>query len=399
MSIWRFCLRIILVLVIWGTLFSDGYSQGNSELHETITAAPNDSSEFPPPPTGYDSYRSNISHGRTTTATYYSTTVGVDRQTLVYTPPDYSEDKKYNVLYLLHGIGGDEREWYNNGAPHVILDNLYADQQLEPLIVVLPNGRAMVNDDPVGDIFAPDKMRAFETFEFDLLNDLIPFIDSNYSVLTGRENRALAGLSMGGGQSLNFGLAHLDTFAWVGAFSAAPNTKAPATLVPNPAATADSISKLWISCGTADGLLYISQQTHDYLEQHNVPHIYNLVEGAAHEWKVWKYGLYHFSQLIFKQAATAIRKEELVTTYAMAQNYPNPFNPVTNISYQLAKGGYVTLKIYNLLGDEIAALVNEYKPQGRYDMKFDASNLASGVYVYGLRVNGFSSFRKLMVLR
>jgi hypothetical protein len=194
-------------------------------------------------------------------------------------------------------------------------------------------------------------------------------------------------------------LAHLDTFAWVGAFSAAPNTKAPAALVPNPAATANSILQLWISCGTNDGLLFISQRTHDYLEQHNVPHIYNLVDGAAHEWKVWKYGLYHFSQLIFKQATTAVKREELVTTYDLAQNYPNPFNPVTNISYQLAKGDHVTLKIYNLLGHEIATLVNEYKPPGRYDIKFDASNLASGVYVYGLRVNGFSSFRKLMVLK
>jgi enterochelin esterase-like enzyme len=340
------------------------------------------------------------------TVTYHSTTVGVDRQTLVYTPPGYSEEKKYNVLYLLHGIGGDEREWYYNGSPHYILDNLYADQKLEPMIVVLPNGRAMVNDDPVGDIFDPEKVRAFETFEFDLLNDLIPFIDSTYPVLTGRDNRALAGLSMGGGQALNFGLGHLDAFAWVGAFSAAPNTKAPTALVPNPAATADSISRLWISCGTNDGLLFISQQTHDYLQQYNVPHIYSLVEGAAHEWKVWKYGLHHFSQLIFKRAVTSVEKTELVTTYDLAQNYPNPFNPVTNISYRLAKGGYVTLRIYDLLGQEIATLVNEYKPEGKYDTKFDASNpegsgqgLASGVYVYELRVNGSSSFRKLVVLK
>lgn len=386
MSIWRFSFRIILILIFWGTLFSNGYSQKGNE--------------FPPPPAGYDSYRSNIAHGRITTATYHSTTVGVDRQTLVYTPPGYSEDKKYNVLYLLHGIGGDEREWYNNGSPHIILDNLYADQKLEPMIVVLPNGRAMVNDDPVGDIFAPDKVKAFETFEFDLLNDLIPFIDSNYPVLTGRENRAVAGLSMGGGQALNFGLAHLDTFAWVGAFSAAPNTKAPTELVPNPSATANSILKLWISCGTNDGLLFISQRTHDYLEQHNMPHIYNLVDGAAHEWKVWKYGLYHFSQLIFKQTATAVEKREIVTAYDLAQNYPNPFNPVTNISYQLAKGGYVTLKIYNLLGHDIATLVNEYKPQGKYDIKFDASNLASGVYFYSLATNtGFMQTKKLLLLK
>ena len=300
MSIWRLSFRIILILIIWVTLFSYSCSNKNSKFQGPITAAPNNNGEFLPPPANYDSDKPNIAHGKITIATYYSTTVGVERQTMIYTPPGYSEDNKYNVLYLLHGIGGDEREWYNNANPHFILDNLYAGQKLEPMIVVLPNGRAMKNDDPVGDIFDPEKVKAFETFEFDLLHDLIPFIDSNYPVLTGRENRALAGLSMGGGQALNFGLAHPDTFAWVGSFSAAPNTKAPAELIPNPSAIANSILQLWISCGANDGLLYISQQTHDYLEQHNVPHIYNLVEGAGHDWTVWKYGLFHFSQLIFK---------------------------------------------------------------------------------------------------
>ena len=300
MRIWRLSFSTILLLIIWGTLFTTVCSHDNSKPHGSITDSPEQNGVFPPPPANFDINRSGIAHGNITTVTYYSTTVGVNRQTMIYTPPGYSEDKKYNVLYLLHGIGGDEREWYNNANPHFILDNLYAGQKLEPMIVVLPNGRAMKNDDPVGDIFDPEKVKAFETFEFDLLNDLIPYIESNYPVFTGRENRGIAGLSMGGGQALNFGLAHPDTFAWVGSFSAAPNTKAPAELVPNPSAIANSISQLWISCGTNDGLLYISQQTHDYLEQHNVPHIFNLVEGAGHDWTVWKYGLYHFSQLIFK---------------------------------------------------------------------------------------------------
>lgn len=389
MSIWRFSFRIILIFIILGSLFSNSYSQ-----------------EFPSPPAGYDSYKSAIAHGKITTVTYHSTTVGVDRQTLVYTPPGYSEDKKYNVLYLLHGIGGDEREWYNNGSPHYILDNLYADQKLEPMIVVLPNGRAMVNDDAGGDIFDPVKVKAFETFEFDLLNDLIPFIDSTYPALTGRENRAIAGLSMGGGQSLNFGLAHLDTFAWVGAFSAAPNTKAPAALVPNPSAAADSILQLWISCGTNDGLLSYSKQTHDYLVLHNVPHIYNLVQGAGHDWTVWKPGLYHFSQLIFKQPATAVEKKELVAEYDLAQNYPNPFNPTTNFEFRIAEFGFVSLKIYDVLGNEVATLVNEEKPAGKYKVAFNAANLpdgktdlASGVYFYRMQAGNVILTKKFILLK
>jgi enterochelin esterase-like enzyme len=386
MIIGRFYFQIIAVFIILEAFFPNGYSQEINKLHELKINASADTSEFPPPPAGYDSYRSNISHGKIKIAAYYSTTVGVNRQTLIYTPPDYSEDRKYNVLYLLHGIGGDEWEWYNNGRPQNILDNLYADQKLQPMIVVLPNGRAMPNDDPVGDIFDPEKVKAFETFEFDLINDLIPFIDSNYSVLTGRENRALAGLSMGGGQSLNFGLAHLDTFACVGAFSAAPNTKAPAMLVPNPSAAADSLLLLWISCGTNDGLLFISSQTHDYLAQHNVPHIYNLVEGAGHDWTVWKYGLYHFSQLIFKQPSASAENKEAVSEFSLSQNYPNPFNPVTNINYSLAQAGFVTIKVYNLLGEEISTLVNGEKTAGSYKVMFSGTNLSSGIYFYRMSV-------------
>ncbi len=108
-----------------------------------------------------------------------------------------------------------------------ILDNLYAEKKIVPMIVVMPNGRAMKDDRAEGNIMAPEKVQAFATFEKDLLNDLIPFIEKNYPVIKNRESRAIAGLSMGGGQSLNFGLGNLDTFAWVGAFSAAPNTKAP----------------------------------------------------------------------------------------------------------------------------------------------------------------------------
>lgn len=250
-------------------------------------------------PANFDVVRADISRGKIDTLSYSSKTVGAVRKALVYTPPGYSKSKKYPVLYLLHGIGGDEKEWFNNGNPHVILDNLYSEKKLEPMIVVLPNGRAMKDDRATGNIMAGDKVQAFSTFEKDLLNDLIPFIEGKFPVKKDRENRAIAGLSMGGGQSLNFGLGNLDKFAWVGGFSSAPNTRAPELLVPNPAEAKKKLKLLWISCGDSDNLMSFSKRTHDYLKKESVPHIF-YVEPGGHDFKVWKNDLYMFSQLLFK---------------------------------------------------------------------------------------------------
>ena len=237
---------------------------------------------------------------------YDSKTVGTRRKMNVYTPPGYSTDKKYPVLYLLHGIGGDETEWQRFATPNLILDNLIADGKATPMIVVMPNGRAQQNDRAEGDVFrsAP----AFAAFEQDLLQDVIPAIESRYSVQADREHRAVAGLSMGGGQALNFGLQHLDTFAWVGGFSSAPNTKAPSELVPDPAATKQKLKLLWLSCGNKDGLISISQRTHAYLKDNEVPHIWN-VDSHGHDPTHWANNLYHFVQHIFNDA----REEERPT--------------------------------------------------------------------------------------
>ena len=250
-------------------------------------------------PPGYDSPVNAILHGTIDTVTYYSKVTGNNRNAIIYTPPGYTRKGKYPVLYLLHGIGGDEKEWLNGGQPHVILDNLYSERKIQPMIVVMPNGRAMKDDRATGNIMAPDKVQAFADFENDLLNDLIPFIEKKYPVLTDRESRAIAGLSMGGGQSLNFGLGHLDRFAWVGGFSSAPNTKTPELLVPDPEKAAKLLKVLWISCGDNDGLISFSERTHKYLVEVNVPHIYYIQPGV-HDFNVWKNSLYMFSQLLFK---------------------------------------------------------------------------------------------------
>lgn len=251
---------------------------------------------FPPPPAGFDVKREGIPHGHLEMIEYDSKTVGTKRKMQVYTPPGYTQDKKYAVLYLLHGIGGDETEWERFCKPDIILDNLIADGKAVPMIIVMPNGRAQKNDRAQGNIFAAAP--AFATFEHDLLDDVIPAIESRYRTYTNRENRALAGLSMGGGQSLNFGLAHLDKFAWIGGFSSAPNTKPPAELLPHSDA-AKQLKLLWLSVGNKDGLIGISQGVHAYLKTNNVPHVWH-VDGHAHDAQEWRQALYYFAQKLFK---------------------------------------------------------------------------------------------------
>ncbi len=125
------------------------------------------------------------------------------------------------------------------------------------------------------------EFQAYAAFERELLADLIPFIESKYSVQADREHRGLAGLSMGGGQSLNFGLGNLDTFAWVGGFSSAPNTMPPAQLMPDPVAARQKLKLLWVSCGDQDSLFNISEGVHNYLVEQKVPHVWHVDSGAA----------------------------------------------------------------------------------------------------------------------
>ena len=262
-----------------------------------VALDPDDVQAYPEPPTGIDADRPGIPHGRLEMIEYDSRSVGTRRRMNVYTPPGYSPDKKYPVLYLLHGIGGDETEWERFAKPNLLLDNLLAEGKAVPMILVMPNGRAQKNDRAEGDVYAAAP--AFAAFEPDLLQDVIPAVESRYSVQADREHRALAGLSMGGGQSLNFGLGHLGTFAWVGGFSSAPNTEPPAQLVPDPAVARKYLKLLWVSVGSQDGLLPIGQGVHAYLKEKNVPHVWN-VDGHAHDPTEWRNNLYYFLQQVFR---------------------------------------------------------------------------------------------------
>ncbi|MGP0068739.1 MAG: alpha/beta hydrolase-fold protein [Isosphaeraceae bacterium] len=293
---WRRSLHEFAPLV-FANAPSAGRAGGGARMQrQPIVLNADDVPAFPDPPSGIDA-KKDVPHGKLEMVSYDSKSVGTTRKMQVYTPPGYSAEKKYPVLYLLHGIGGDETEWQRFAKPNLLLDNLLADGKAIPMIVVMPNGRARKNDRPEGNIFAAAP--AFTAFEQDLLKDVIPAIESRYSVRADREHRALAGLSMGGGQSLNFGLAHLDTFAWVGAFSAAPNTKPASELVPDPAGAKEQLKLLWLACGKKDNLLRISQGVHAYLKDKDIPHVWH-VDGNAHDPTEWRNNLYLFAQRVFR---------------------------------------------------------------------------------------------------
>jgi enterochelin esterase-like enzyme len=365
---------------------------------------------IPAAPDGFDTAHDGISKGKIEMISYKSKTVGVERNARVYTPPGFTKRKNYPVLYLLHGIGGDENEWYNGGVPHIIFDNLIADGKMEPMIVVLPNGRAMANDRAEGNVFDREKVEAFATFEKDLLNDLIPHIEKKYPAIKKREYRAIAGLSMGGGQSLNFGLGNPDKFAWVGGFSSAPNTRMPEQLLPDPDKAIDQLKLLYISCGDKDNLIHVSQRTSQYLSANKVPHIYRVIPDGHHDFNVWKDDLYQFAQMLFKpvsipewqygDGSSDPAKDQVIEDFKPSTaNQPGREFPQVNsqrrvrVQISAPDANYVQLDIgavkYDLVKDENGVWTGESAPQDEgfhyYQLNIDGASVPDpgSLYFYG----------------
>ena len=298
-----FSIGLTVLLVMGGVAAQESPESVSAEraranFARPIELASDDVRAFAEPPPGFNSVRPGIAHGRVELFEYDSKVTGTRRKANVYLPPGYSPKQKYPVVYLLHGIGGDESEWLNIASPNVIVDNLMADRKAVPMIIVMPNGRALPDDRAIGDPFTPEKAGSFATFEQDLFGFLIPAIEAKYSTYRDRDHRALAGLSMGGGQTLNFGFGNLDRFAWIGAFSSAPNTKPPQALIPNADAIRGKLKLIYLSCGNKDGLISFSQAIHVFLREHDIPHIWN-VDDHAHEPATWASNFYQFAQRVF----------------------------------------------------------------------------------------------------
>ncbi|MEO7425242.1 MAG: alpha/beta hydrolase-fold protein [Fibrobacteria bacterium] len=256
---------------------------------------------LPVPPEGFAS-RKSVPHGTLSAAQQYPTKDYGQKPVKVYTPPGYDPNRaqKYPVLYLHHGIGGNETAWTSSeGNADNVLDNLYADasKSVTPFIIVMPSGGA----------FGGDDFARFEKYGPVLINDLIPWVEKTYNASPDRTMRAIAGLSMGGGQTFNFGFTNLDKFAYIGPFSAAPNTKQPTETIKDVAALKRDIKLIFIACGTADGLKTNSDMYHEFLDKNTVPHMYQLEQGQAHTSIVWNRSLYNFAQRIFKDGASGLK--------------------------------------------------------------------------------------------
>jgi len=249
----------------------------------------------------------DVPHGTVRVHTYPSKSLGRRRGLYVYTPPGYDQDSntRYPVLYLLHGAGDKEGTWTALGHAHLIADNLLAQGKARPMVIVMPDGHAAappVASAAEGTAAPPARegRARHKAFEADLLGDIIPFVESGYRVATDRSGRALAGLSMGGGQTLAIGMSHPDRFAWLGSFSAAvfdPET----TLAPTLAGLQTPEGRprlLWIACGTDDRLFEGSRRLSKLLDDGKIDHTFRESAGG-HSWFVWRRYLAEFLPLLF----------------------------------------------------------------------------------------------------
>jgi len=248
-----------------------------------------------------------VAHGAVEQRLYDSKTVHGVRRVFIYTPPNYARSsERYPVLYLFHGAGGDESGWTENGRANLILDNLIADGKLKPLVIVMPYGYAYPPTSPLAE--GPDAMkRQRDDFSRDLIEDLIRFVQANYRVHADRDHRAIAGLSLGGGQALGIGLSHTDVFSRVAGFSAALGavTSPQAggldfkSLVADANKMNERLKLLWVGCGTDDTLFNSNKEFAHLLESSGVKHTFRVSDGA-HTWQVWRRYLNEVAPLLFQ---------------------------------------------------------------------------------------------------
>jgi enterochelin esterase family protein len=273
----------------------------------------------PPAPVAAPFLPTAVPHGTVAAVWYPSPVTGAPRRMKVYTPPGYETSRaRYPVLYLFHGGGGNEDHWFDSGLAHVALDNLIATGRIEPMIVVTPNANwdlpsapahsAGVSDAGNGPPMGLDLKKG----ESDILDGEVRYIEAHYRVRKGREHRAIAGLSLGGGIAISIGLKRLDQFAWIGEFStglfggvsgAAYEPFDVEALRPgflrDPAATNKQVKLLYLSCGTEDPRMSFTADQAAALQARGIKVKLASVPGG-HEWSVWRSSLVDFGAMLFR---------------------------------------------------------------------------------------------------
>jgi enterochelin esterase family protein len=241
----------------------------------------------------------DVPHGAVALHWQKSKVLGDTRWIWVYTPPGYENEpnRKYPVLYLLHGSNDIAGGWTLAGQANFILDNLIAESKATPMVVVMPYGHAV----PFG---SPRNVQGQNTTKFEeyLLQDVTPYVESKFRVVKDREKRAIAGLSMGGGQSIHVGFSHPEMYSAVGAFSAAvPQDfeKRFAALLGSPKETNKKLKLIWFACGKDDSLFKRSEELSTILRKNDIHHTWRPSEGA-HTYTVWRQYLGEFAPLLFR---------------------------------------------------------------------------------------------------
>ena len=238
-----------------------------------------------------------VPHGTIHEHAYFSKSLKARRSVHVYTPPGYEKDsRKLPVLYLFHGAGDNDATWTAIGRAHFIADNLHAQQKIKPMVIVMTDGHAL-SGNPTR-VSTNMLSRNVEAFAEDLLKDVMPLIETTYRVKANRDNRAIIGLSMGGGQSLSIGLKHRELFAWVGGMSSfLPNGEQ--TVADAFADPKNHLRLLWLACGKEDFLIDNARQFSAALAAKNIPHEFKETAGN-HSWPVWRRYLGEFMPLLFR---------------------------------------------------------------------------------------------------
>jgi enterochelin esterase family protein len=263
------------------------------------------------PEVGVDFYepKQNVPQGEVRLNSYFSSITGKWRRVHVYTPANYDREPaiRFPVLYLLHGAGENERGWIQQGRAQHILDNLIAAGSAKPMILVVDSGYAAFKDDGSdGTQSTNSRFNATAAFEQVLILELMPFVDAKYRTLADREHRAMAGLSMGAGQTLNITLRNLDKFAWIGAMSGAPRQGFdPASAYDGAFRDAPAFNKkvklLWLGAGTAEERFHTSATAmHEALKTAGIKSVFYSSPGTDHEWQTWRHSLREFASLLFK---------------------------------------------------------------------------------------------------